>query len=164
MSDLRGKHDPAEMKRLHNVEATRIEKELESKRKELVQKWNDGMASIGEQLEPIAKSSDKLYKQWNHASWKKWKPPRRASPMIRIGQLSVQPNGLSDGSNDNKPQIITSPALLSLPHQSPLVLQTGRTGRKEAVDVLQAVMARLFTTLPPVADHRANDAAYQEAG
>jgi S-DNA-T family DNA segregation ATPase FtsK/SpoIIIE len=150
---LKIKHDPKEHQTRHERQSQELRDQCELKQQEIVAKWKDGLESAHHQLDPLAAEAAETYRPWSDPYWEKWSPAGHSGPLIRLGDLSTTPSGLFDPANtsaqDNGQDVITTPVLLDLPAQSPLVLQTGRTGREQGVEVLQAAMARLFTTLPP---------------
>jgi len=149
MTRIKTAHDPREHQARYEKYAAEMKKQFDGQTKKLEKKWAKGVKSVCDRLDPITEVSAKRDRAWSDRSWRKWKPPRRSAPVIRLGDLSVPTGQLFDSSGNKVPESITCPALVNLPQQSPLLLQTGRSGRPDAVSVIQSALARLFTTLPP---------------
>jgi hypothetical protein len=91
---------------------------------------------------------------WNEAYWRNWTPKDFGST-VRFGELQVDLKKIADEHPQGSefklelPPPFKVPASLAVPKQASLLIQTDRAGRPEALGLLQTVMLRLLTTLPP---------------
>jgi len=92
---------------------------------------------------------------WDEDRWASWTPPRRFPPGVRFGQLHVDLKRIATsvpGGGQVQlalPEPFETPVLLEFPRQASLLIQSQRGGRDGAIRILQMVMARLLTSLPP---------------
>jgi S-DNA-T family DNA segregation ATPase FtsK/SpoIIIE len=117
-------------------------------------RWSQGVSRINEEIAAIHDANDQLFPDWK-GGWKGWKAPQEVPPVIRFGEIAIHPKRLPHGtpSDDRlKPIIVhdfTLPALLDLRKKGSLLIRAGEGGRDEAVELLQAVMLRMITAIPP---------------
>ncbi|HWB54192.1 MAG TPA: FtsK/SpoIIIE domain-containing protein, partial [Tepidisphaeraceae bacterium] len=113
--------------------------------------WAGGSSQLQEQL------SDQNVKNaapvnWNDPAWAKWQPPTRFPTTIRFGQMEVNVKELAGAPAQNGlalPEAFNLPAVLALPRQASMLIQTDRTGHAQAMDAMRMVMARILTSIPP---------------
>ena len=92
---------------------------------------------------------------WSDPHWSNWTPPKRFPSMLRFGELSVDLKSIANASKQSGevklklPAPFKVPAALTFPRGASLLIQHERTGREAAMKLLQTVMARVFTSLPP---------------
>ncbi|MDM8004896.1 MAG: FtsK/SpoIIIE domain-containing protein [Phycisphaerae bacterium] len=114
-----------------------------------------GLDHIRAFLDRTAGLDPRALMDWSDPAWEQWRPTSRFSPVIRFGQIEIEMKRLSDDVLKlgdfaaDHPANLRVPAVLTLPHHASLLVQTDQQGRDEAIAVLQAVMARLLTSLPP---------------
>lgn len=118
---------------------------------DLRKEWDEGLARIQAPIDDTARVGGRAIKRWDDPAWAQWDPPREFPPAVRFGEMNVNLNQLtSTPPKDLKlPDTFSVPALLAFPRQSSLMIHTDHAGRAEAVRVMQMVMARLLTGLPP---------------
>jgi hypothetical protein len=118
-------------------------------------KWRDGLAGVHEMAADVNHQLGDLFPDWNSVYWQNWTPPEDIPPVIRFGQYRVDladvPNGIPEHERlkDSQPTALTLPALLSFPRNFSLLIEATDQGRIQAAQLLQAVMYRMLTSLPP---------------
>ncbi|HEY2154171.1 MAG TPA: FtsK/SpoIIIE domain-containing protein, partial [Isosphaeraceae bacterium] len=120
----------------------------------LLKRWTEGSATVMQDVAAIQAENDRLFPEWKDG-WKGWDPPQADPPGIRFGEFEVKPGKLPSGTPEDDrlkpvgPTDFTMPALLEFQGKGSLLIRTGEEGRDKAVDLLQAVMLRQFTAIPP---------------
>ncbi len=141
-------------------EITRVDARQHGRRRELTEQWQDGIERLKHLLQEGARI-DGLAPAWDTVFWQSYQPTRTFMPQIPFGRLGINLSQLAECVLERtsfNPQKVTSighadglacvPAALELPEHCSLLVQTGLQGRVEALAALQAVMARLLTSLP----------------
>ncbi len=124
-------------------------------RSELETRWRKGLADIQAFLDRTATFDPRVLLDWNDPEWQQWRPTGRSSSVVRFGQIEIETRHLAESVlklghfAPDHPGGLHVPAVLSFPSRCSLLLQTGQQGREESISLLQAVMARLLTSLPP---------------
>jgi hypothetical protein len=122
---------------------------------ELAARWRTGMSKLHAQLTELSRESEQFFPSWNDEAWKRWRPATSAPAAMRFGELTVDMNAVPGGIsaeaalNEGVPARFTLPALLDFPRAGSLLVQATGSGRDQGVDLLQAVMLRMLTTIPP---------------
>jgi hypothetical protein len=138
----------------HEQRTAAAERSHTDSRAALEQRLADGLASIQAPIES-ALGDGQLIRDWNDPVWRTWTPPRKFTSLIRLGQLHVDLQKIAqDAAGQAKLKLQLPPAFalpvgLTFPSQASLLIQTDRAGREQSLQVLQMVMARLLTGLPP---------------
>jgi hypothetical protein len=143
-------------------EAARAESEtaeLDAERRrhwqELIHRWNQGLAEVRDEVAALAADTEQLYLDWDDPTWNTWTPPHEVARAVKFGELKVRLDQFADAENDDKrlasglDTTYRLPALLSFPQHSSLAIRAAGAGRARAVEVLQAVMLRFLTAVPP---------------
>jgi DNA segregation ATPase FtsK/SpoIIIE-like protein len=117
--------------------------------------WSEGLARIQAPISDSGRTGGQAIKNWDDPAWKSWDPPHDFPPAVRFGEMQVNLNQLtSTPPKELKlPEMFSVPALLAFPRQSSLMIHTDHAGRADAIRVMQMVMARLLTGLPPGRAH-----------
>ena len=94
---------------------------------------------------------------WNTIAADGWQPPATVPSAIRFGQVTLDlrgptaqssPADAADGRQDGD-LIFNLPALLDFPAGSSVYIRSHGAGRQRAIELMQVVMLRLLTSLPP---------------
>jgi hypothetical protein len=134
---------------------TESKERYESEWKSLVEAWHRGLAHIQQLAQEINRECSSLFPDWNSPSWSNWRPADSVPAVIRFGEYQVDLAGLADGVPKEErlkpsvPMQFSLPALLPFPSRSCLIVRSDAEGRERAVEMLQAVMLRYLTSLPP---------------
>lgn len=157
MAFLQQQHEQEshELKEQHALQVKQLRTQYETDWNALEERWNTGIRQVYDDIAHVNAHASRLFPTWSDASWKTWQPPTDFAPIIRFGELRVNLNELPGGiPKDDRliipgPRDFTIPAMLAFPDLCSLLIQTANSGRDEAVQVLQSVMFRLLSTLPP---------------
>ncbi len=124
-------------------------------RAEFSARCREGLDHIRAFLDRTAALDPRALLDWSDPTWQQWRPTNRFSPVIRYGQIEIEMKRLAEDVLKlgdfaaEHPDNLRVPAVLTLPHHASLLVQTDLQARDEAILLLQAVMARLLTSLPP---------------
>ncbi len=176
--DQRQKQEIQRARQQHEQRLRDFKKQYDDARAGLARRLHDGLAALRVPMDGTAQANKQVPIDWNDPNWKDFKPPTRFPSLVRFGELKVdlrqfaravpqaQPangNGSHDHSDNGKddqvvvppathlelPPAFAVPAALGFPQQASMLIETDRDGRANALRVLQMVMARLLTSLPP---------------
>ena len=157
MAFLQKQHEQelGELKERHEAQSQDIRRQYETDWNALEQRWNAGVRQAYADFDIVNAAAKRLFPSWRDVSWDGWRPPADFAPIIKFGDLRINLNELPGGIPKDErliipgPRDFTIPAMLAFPNLCSLLIQTSNTGRDEAVEVLQTVMFRLLSTLPP---------------
>lgn len=139
----------------HDGFTGRYQGRFSSARSELEHQWQNGLSRIQALVEETDRLNHLDCRNWNDPAWQTWTPPHEFASIFRFGQLHVDLKQISEDvlqygrlRVDQNPELAV-PALLNFPDRCSLLIETDQEGRDEATRAVQAVMARLLTSLPP---------------
>ncbi len=121
----------------------------------LAARWENGLTQVAEQVGRVNEISRQAFLDWHHADLEEWQPPTAAPPVLRFGEFLVDLGEIPQGIPSDErlkamgPTSFTVPALIGFPGQGALLLKSADSGRAAAIELLQAVMLRLLTSVPP---------------
>ncbi|MBB6428338.1 FtsK/SpoIIIE domain-containing protein [Algisphaera agarilytica] len=121
----------------------------------LQQRWEAGRDRLLHSLDEMRRLEETSNLPWADPEWTNWVPPTTPAPAVRFGSITLDTENLLDeqaagGRFDlNLPPSLSVPALLSGPDQRSLYLGTTPEQRPAALALMQSVMLRLLTTMPP---------------
>ncbi|HLJ95351.1 MAG TPA: FtsK/SpoIIIE domain-containing protein [Gemmataceae bacterium] len=117
--------------------------------------WRNGLEQVRSAVAEINTESSERFHGWSESSWSSWLPGSSFPPAIRFGEYQVGLNSFPDGE-PRHPRLksaslapFTLPALVSFPHRFAMQIAAQDEGRTLAVEILQTVMFRLMTAIPP---------------
>jgi hypothetical protein len=148
-------NDSHQIHQRHYRGMTQSKEQYESEWQALVEKWRQGLGRFAETAQDVIREAKALFPDWNSPAGSNWRPPQSVPPVIRFGEYVVDlaqlPNGLpaEERLKPVSPVRFALPALLPFPSRSSLIIKTNADGRAAAVEVLQAVMLRYLTAIPP---------------
>lgn len=124
--------------------------------------WNAMAKTWHESIDSLRVSADRLHsesagisRRWMDLAFGNWTASNQIPPALRIGQFGFGLSNIEHGlPQDDRlmPETteFTFPTLLNFPHEASLLLRSpGSVGRAAAVKLMQNVMLRLLTTIPP---------------
>ena len=127
----------------------------ETKWTALTGRWRDGMQRVSSELAAVNRAVDEIGPAWDDPSWPDRPLARQVPPVIRMGSAAVDLSALPGGVSSD-PRLMEGltrrfalPALRPFPAAANLLIETPTEGRAAALEVLQASMFRLLTSLPP---------------
>jgi DNA segregation ATPase FtsK/SpoIIIE, S-DNA-T family len=121
----------------------------------LAEKWRAGTAAIRASIEVNLQNSRKFFPAWSDAQWNTWRPSAAAPPSLQFGHIHVDlrsvPGGISQDNQFNGllPVEFDLPALLPFPQNASLLVKAAGEGRRRAIELVQSVMLRMLTAIPP---------------
>lgn len=132
----------------------RIEKRRQKRWQTLRRRWHQTLEQFSQRVRSAHQLADPLCPAWEQVDWSCWRPPGQMPPGIRFGRFRVAlaelPGGLPEHPDFQVPETVWEvPALLPFPDWPLVLLRVGEDGRQEAIGLLQTILLRLLTTVPP---------------
>jgi len=120
----------------------------------LIKTWTEGMARVDEMVTQVREEGERRFLDWTMPELDGWKPPTEVPPGMRFGAFDVDlsqfPNGVPcDPRLKSVPSHFQLPALLPFPIQGSLLIKAADAGKDEAITLLQSLMLRYLTSIPP---------------
>jgi energy-coupling factor transporter ATP-binding protein EcfA2 len=116
--------------------------------------WQAALTKFEGECGSLQAESGRLFPAWDKVASSDWQPPQTVVPGMRIGDYDVRLRGLP-GTLPEDERLVSGespfllPAVLPFPGTPSLFLKTAGAGREAAVSILQVLMLRLLTQLPP---------------
>jgi hypothetical protein len=145
--------DAARLRRDTQIQDSR--RRYDEARVALERRLTDGLAHIQAPIGERNGDNGQVLHEWTDPYWSTWSPPKRFPSLLRFGQLHVDLKAIADRSKQQGevklrlPAPFSVPAALAFPRGASLMVQHERSGREQAMRVLQTVMTRVLTSLPP---------------
>lgn len=124
-------------------------------RADIEQSWAAGLDRLRRLLDDTPRLDADLHLAWNDPAWQTRSPPTQPPAVVRFGELEVDMNKIAGRARRfargqlDFATVLRAPAMLAMPDRGSMLIQTGSTGRDEALEALQTVMIRLLTSFPP---------------
>src|SRR5208283_996830 len=121
----------------------------------LIRTWTEGLARVGGLAGEVNEESARRFLDWNRTALDQWKPPTEVPPALPFGTFKIDlsdfPSGLpvDPRLKDAGPTRLELPALVPFPIRASVLIKTAEAGKAEAVKLLQALMLRFLTSVPP---------------
>jgi len=120
----------------------------------LRERWQAGLAKLTEAWDHIHDECGRLFPDWNLTEYESWPAPTEVAPAIQFGNMTLDLSQVKHGiSQDERLRPaetkLTVPALMTLEEHPVMLITAEEEGRREAVDVLQLMMLRMLTAMPP---------------
>jgi len=121
---------------------------------ELADRWRSGVERFRTAIEEVHGQCDRWFPDWNQTDWEHRPPPTETPPVFRIGHYEVSLGRIEGGVPEDerlRPEQteFPLPALLPFPEQSLVLLKSAGQGREQATRLIQSVMLRMLTSMPP---------------
>jgi S-DNA-T family DNA segregation ATPase FtsK/SpoIIIE len=122
---------------------------------ELVERWRNGIQALRTEHADLRETNELLFPAWNSPAWQERPEVREVPRGIRLGEqafdLAAVPSGVPADKRLKLDQPLQGqlPAFLPFPEKGGFLLKSRDQGRAKAVQVLQALMLRFLTALPP---------------
>jgi hypothetical protein len=118
----------------------------------LSERWHGGMSRIEDAWKEMNAECDRLFPDWT-ADFRTWRPTESPGA-IQFGRVTLDlakvKNGIPDDERLRPAETVAQfPALMTFDEHPVLLLTADEDGRREAVEVLQSVMLRMLTSMPP---------------
>jgi hypothetical protein len=120
----------------------------------LIKTWTDGMARIDGMVNQVRDEAQRRFLDWTKPELDGWRPPTEVPPGMRFGAFDVDLGQFPDGvPRDPRLKTVSThyqlPALLPFPVQGSMLIKAADAGKDEAITLLQALMLRYLTSVPP---------------
>ncbi len=120
----------------------------------LIDTWTGGMAKIDDSLRQVKEEASRRFLDWDRPELDGWKPPAEVPPGLQFGTFAVDLSQFPSGMPRNPrlksvPTHFDLPALLPFPMMGSMLIRAADAGKDQAVPLLQAVMLRYLTSIPP---------------
>lgn len=146
---------------LDEAEAQRKQTQAKNKRsfdsawESLTGHWRSAVARLAVTFGEIRTECDRLFPDWQKLQGNDWPSPEAVPPGMRFGTLRINfedfPHGIPEDEQLRSlvPPPMILPALLGFPNRGSLLIKASDEGRNQAIRLLQAVMLRCLTSIPP---------------
>ncbi|QEH37082.1 FtsK-like domain-containing protein [Aquisphaera giovannonii] len=121
----------------------------------LVRKWSDGLAAAGRLAGEVNEESKRRFMDWEKVPVAEWTPPKEVPPALPFGRFTIDlsdfPRGVPTDPRlkDAGPTHLELPAFIPFPIRSSVLIKAPDSGKYESVRLLQALMLRFLTSVPP---------------
>ncbi|GAC1474813.1 MAG: FtsK/SpoIIIE domain-containing protein [Isosphaeraceae bacterium] len=116
--------------------------------------WRDGFSEVLATLNEVRRELDQTQPVWESAAWDDPKPASQVPSVLRFGEVLVNLEQLDGGVSTDARLMegittdLSFPALFAFPDQANLHIVFSREGRNVAIELLQATMFRLLSSMP----------------
>ncbi len=115
--------------------------------------WQNGLRTTHAEVAAIDGECRRLFADWQQLEAPEWKLADRVPGGLRFGEMAVGRDQIPEGQPAD-PRLdgvkdFSLPALLPFPERASMLIKASDAGRGRAVGLLQAVMLRFLTALPP---------------
>jgi hypothetical protein len=123
--------------------------------RELARLWHGTLARLREEFAALREENNRLFPVWESADWPDRPPVSEVPRGLRVGEIPFDlahiPKGIPEDGRLKleQPLLGQMPAFLPVPQRCAVLLKARDQGKTQAVQVLQALMLRFLTSLPP---------------
>ena len=117
--------------------------------------WKRSIEPICQAIQAANFEADKLFPEWQLATWENWSPPEEFKNAAKFARLEVDAEKLA-GAMPKDPRLalpcaanFSVPLLLTYPREGSILFETTKTGDEEAVGAINNIIFRLLSTTPP---------------
>jgi S-DNA-T family DNA segregation ATPase FtsK/SpoIIIE len=127
----------------------------EAKLHDIWEDWQLNVNRLTTVTRQVNEKCDTLFPDWAQFQEPCWELPAKVPLGLTFGDLEISLDRIPQGIPQHErliplvPAPITVAALLPFPHNGSLLLKVRGDGRSKAIQLLQAVMLRCLTSLPP---------------
>ncbi|MCE9525876.1 MAG: AAA family ATPase, partial [Planctomycetales bacterium] len=138
----------------YRVKRVALKEQAEREWSELAATWSTGLAEFQAGVEQMNEFCDHHFPPWQQNGTHEKRTPAGSIPAIRFGRFDFNLQALPGGLPTSKDLLVPKaefeiPAILSYPQCPSLLLEAEGEGRDAATQVIQNMMLRLLTSLPP---------------
>ena len=129
--------------------------EYQSKLNHLCEEWQQAVNRFSTVIREVSKECAELFPDWSAFAGEGWQTPAAVPLAMPIGEMRVGFDIIPDGQPTHErlaelvPEPCSVPALLPFPRNGSLLLKARGDGRQHGISLLQAVMLRCLTAIPP---------------
>lgn len=138
----------------HQMTLTQLAAERNRDYESMREAWEEGFRQITDSLGEMQSQCARHFPDWNIEDYQKWDKPQRVVAAIQFGTAALDlqkvKHALSDDPNLQPPlKQLAIPTLMTLREQPSLVVTAEGEGRTRGVELLQTMMVRFMTAMPP---------------
>ncbi len=150
----RYENDSQQLRERHSRETQENQRAHEQAWRQMAGAWNDGLTRVQTEVRAVGNECGQLFPAWSDPSWNQWQPRTELPPAIRFGEFRAERERLPGGVPDDErlraaPAEFTLPALVGFPRGCSTLLKSADQDRGPAAQVLQTLMLRMLTAIPP---------------
>jgi S-DNA-T family DNA segregation ATPase FtsK/SpoIIIE len=166
VSDLTSRRDGriAQIEADYAADVKTIEEEHEADWQRMFERWLTSYDDVRAELRDMRAECQRLFPDFATTDYplkasadnegSGWRPPTQPPEAIAFGKTVIDladiDNGLSEDERLRPPETrLEAPALMNLSEHPTLVVTATGEGRKQGVELLRAMMLRIFTAMPP---------------
>ncbi len=152
--DQRYRADTERLEQEYSQTVRENDQQFRRKWNELADRWQSGIERFQSGIEQTHRRCDHWFPNWSLLDCDRWVTSTEIPPVFRFGHYQISLRQIEGGiPNDQRlrpPQTeFQLPALLPFPEQSLLLLKSSGRGRDQAIRLIQGVMLRMLTAIPP---------------
>ncbi len=138
----------------HADETTKINGDYETGWQRMFEKWLTQFDDIRAELRDMRSACQRLFPDFSDTDFSEWIQPTEPPTAIAFGTTEINlariKNGLSEDKRLEPPQTrLEMPALMALNEHPTMLVTAPAEGRADGVNLLQAMMLRFLTAMPP---------------
>lgn len=156
LAALTEEHDRqvGENRRQYDERCAELPSQHEQSWEALAEQWRDGVARIARAWDDMNAQCARLFPDWEVTDYTAWPRPEEPAAAIRFGQITLDLAHVKHGvPRDERLRptqtVFDLPALMTLDEHPVLAVMVEEQGRRPAIELLQLVMLRLMTAMPP---------------
>ncbi len=116
--------------------------------------WFSSFDEVVGDFEEMQAACRRLFPDWNTTDYARWPKPTEHAEAIQFGTATLELAKVKHALSTNpelRPDVreIALPALMTLSEQPSMVVSADSEARQRAIDLLQTMMVRLLTAMPP---------------
>ena len=117
--------------------------------------WRDGLAEVDAITKGIDAQCQEHFLDWHNTEIKAWQPPKTVPDGLQFARYTIELSDIDHGIPTDPrlipygPTKFEYPALVPFPDHGSVLIKTMESGKAEAVKVLQTLMLRYITSIPP---------------
>jgi hypothetical protein len=120
----------------------------------LSERWRSGLAKLDEAWDRIHAECERLFPDWNVTDYDSWTKPTEPAPAIQFGSVTLDLSQVKNGVPQDErlrpaKSAIELPAMMTLEEHPVLLITAEEEGRRDAIELLQLMMLRILTAMPP---------------
>lgn len=156
LAEIRGKADAdaQQARETHQAQKTAAQARRDKAWSALAATWRQGMEHVLAEASALNQIAEDLFPDWDRPDWERRPVPSRVPPAQRLGTIRIDRNEIPGSLPEHEglkigPESFDLPALIKYPERGSLLIRASDEGREQAADLMQAVMLRLMTSIPP---------------
>lgn len=143
-----------ELGRQRALKASETERAYQQAWTSMSDAWKTSLGNFENTMEAMNQAQHDGFPNWSNDDWTRWETPTLIPSAVCFGRYTADLTQVEYGiPKDDRlmpsQSQFTLPAGLPFPERSTLLIKSDDAGRPAAIEVIQAAMLRLLTSLPP---------------